>query len=122
MSVPSWKTTVTDERPKRETLRSWALRGRPLSAFSMGTVTVRSTSTGESPPHLVKMSTCTLETSGSASMGSLRAAMTPSARTSTRSPATTLRLLIEMATSDSSMFPQRKSSLFSANTPAEATC
>ena len=103
MSVPSRKITVTAERPKRDTLRISTLLGRPLSAFSTGTVTARSTSTGESPPHFVSTSTCTLETSGRASIGSARAAKNPSTSTSTRTAASAFRNRIEMRTSDSSM-------------------
>ena len=51
-----------------------------MSAFSIGVVTVRSTSTGDKPVALVSTDTCTGETSGSASIGKVLAAHTPTAR------------------------------------------
>ena len=66
--------TVTAESPERETLRSSTSPGDPFSAASIGDVTVRSTSIGSSPGASVRTETWTVETSGTASMGSFCAA------------------------------------------------
>jgi hypothetical protein len=68
-SVPSSKTTVTAERPKRETLRICSTPGSPLIDDSTGNVMVRSTSTGPSAGTLVRTCTWTLVMSGTASIG-----------------------------------------------------
>jgi hypothetical protein len=64
MSVPSRNTTVTADRPERDTERIFCSLGTPLSAVSIGNVTRRSTSTGESPGTSVSTATWIVETSG----------------------------------------------------------
>ncbi|MFT3771862.1 MAG: hypothetical protein QM820_41165 [Minicystis sp.] len=90
-SVPSAKTTVTAERPPREVLRSSTPPGMPLSANSTGVVTVRSISVGVSPDAVVSTDTWMVETSGSASIGSVRAAQPPAPRRIASSARTAVR-------------------------------
>src|SRR3990172_3893890 len=77
MSVPSLKTSVTAERPNLETERASSRPGRPLMASSTGVVMNRSTSSGPRAGALVRTCTCTLVTSGTASMGRVRIAARP---------------------------------------------
>lgn len=95
MSVPSSKVTVTALRPKRDTLRTSFSRGNPLITVSTGKVMNCSTSRGPSAGALVSTCTCTVVTSGTASMGRLRRARTPSAPTKSTKNATTRRFLME---------------------------
>jgi hypothetical protein len=76
-SVPSAKTIVIAEMSARDTERSSTIPGTPLSAFSIGKVTLRSTSRAERPGASVSTDTWMPEMSGIASMGRLLAAMTP---------------------------------------------
>ena len=103
MSVPSLKMTVTAERPPRDTERSSSRCGRPLSAASIGNVTARSTSIGEKPGQSVMTETCTVETSGTASIGRYFAAAAPPARSTTSIEITKKRTWMDRATMDASM-------------------
>ncbi len=102
-SVPSLKMIVTTETSAREIERSSVIPGTPFSAFSIGNVTLRSTSRALIPGASVMTATWIVEMSGSASIGRLRAASPPSINSATRSPATTRRRRIERSISDESM-------------------
>src|SRR6187401_3481894 len=102
MSVPSANTTVTTDRPYFDTERISVLRGTPASARSTGTVTYCSTSTGESAGAAVITCTCTLVMSGTASMGSRTAEVTPSAINSRQATSTTGRLASDQRTTEES--------------------
>jgi hypothetical protein len=67
-------------------LRSSTMPGTPFNAFSIGILMALSASTADSPPVRVKTDTCTVVTSGMASMGK-RAAANPPARRSIASMA-----------------------------------
>src|SRR5262249_53366011 len=67
-------------------------RGTPAIARSMGTVTYCSISTGDSAGADVMTWTCTLVRSGTASIGSLRAACTPKSTSSNVATSTMGRL------------------------------
>ena len=97
MSVPSSKTTVTAERPNRDTERISSTRGRPLIAVSTGKVMNCSTSSGPRPGPSVSTCTWTLVTSGTASIGSWPSDRTPSATRSTTSTRTSSRLSSDQA-------------------------
>ena len=73
----SLKTAVMTEIPYLEEERSCARPGRPRSEFSTWQVTSFSTSNGDFPGATETISTCTLVTSGNASMGSVRSAANP---------------------------------------------
>src|SRR4051794_14213517 len=103
MSVPSRKIAVTAESPERETDRSSTRFGMPLSAISIGNVTDRSTSTGESPGASVRAETCTVETSGTASIGSSRTANAPPTRSAKRRVMTRRFIRMERTTRWASM-------------------
>ena len=79
MSVPSSNTRVMADRPKRESERTCVTFGSPFMTRSIGAVTYCSTSTGPSAGAFVSTCTCTLVTSGTASIGNSRAAYTPTA-------------------------------------------
>src|SRR5688572_14005017 len=79
MSVSSSKTTVTTDRPYLDSERTSSTRGIPAMARSTGTVTYCSISTGDSAGEVVITCTCTLVTSGTASMGRVMAARIPAA-------------------------------------------
>lgn len=102
-SVPSAKTIVTADKPNRDTLRISALRGTPFIAFSIGNVTVRSTSTGARPGADVMMSTWMDDTSGMASTGSVRSADAPPPSRSTNRQATRTRKRTEARTNEASI-------------------
>src|SRR5467141_797909 len=92
MSVPSRNTAVTVESPYLDVERSSVSAGMPPSTRSTGAVTYCSTSSGESADTAVMTCTCTVVTSGTASMGRLRAARIPPTRRAA-APATTSRRL-----------------------------
>jgi hypothetical protein len=69
-SVPSLKMTVTAETAVRLIDRISSSPGMPFIAISTGKVRYCSTSSGDSPGALVRMATCVLVTSGTASMES----------------------------------------------------
>jgi hypothetical protein len=73
----SLNTTVTCDRPNFESDRTSSTSGRPAMAISTGSVIWRSTSMGESAGAFVLICTCTLVTSGTASIGSRSADQTP---------------------------------------------
>src|SRR4051812_7473158 len=91
MSVPSSKTIVTTDRPYLEIDRISVVRGVPAMARSTGMLTYFSTSTGDSAGAAVMTCTCTFVMSGTASMGSVNAARTPSARKTTDATRTMAR-------------------------------
>src|SRR6476661_6907767 len=95
MSVPSAKTTVTADKPKRETERISSMRGRPLIAVSTGKVMNCSTSSGARPALLVSTCTWTLVTSGTASIGRVRSEATPITTRSSQKRRTRRRLSSE---------------------------
>jgi hypothetical protein len=90
-SVPSSKKTVTNESPNIESERISSTFGRPAIADSTDTVTIFSTSSGESPGDSVKIATWTGVTSGNASIGRRVRARTP--RTTRKSAAKMTRYL-----------------------------
>src|SRR5690606_31891316 len=92
MSAPSSKTTVTCDSPNFDTERRSVTCGRPLIERSTGTVTKRSTSSGPSAGAFVRICTWTFVMSGTASIGSVRAALSPSATTTAVSTSTRNRL------------------------------
>jgi hypothetical protein len=92
MSVASLKTTVTWERLKRVSERTWITPAMPRIAFSMGKVTLRSVSSGERPSTAVLICTCTFVTSGKASMGRLWKLFHPTAAKTAQSARTMKRL------------------------------
>ena len=67
-SVPSLKMTVTAETAVRLIERISSSPGTPFIAISTGKVRYCSTSSGDSPGALVRMATCVLVTSGTASI------------------------------------------------------
>src|SRR6266699_6870821 len=71
MSVLSAKTAVTWAKPFREKERLDSSPGVPASAVSTGDVTCFSISIGVSAGAMALICTCTLVTSGTASIGSL---------------------------------------------------
>src|SRR5688572_15678014 len=91
MSVSSSKTTVTTDRPYLDSERTSSTRGIPAMARSTGTVTYCSTSTGDSAGEVVITCTCTVVTSGTASMGRAMAARMPAATSSTAAAMTMAR-------------------------------
>src|SRR5713101_5783741 len=103
MSVPSLKIAVTAESPERDTDRSSIRFGMPFSAISIGNVTDRSTSTGDSPGASVSAATWIVETSGTASIGSARTAKTPPASRATNRAMTSPFRRMETTTRLSSM-------------------
>src|SRR5215831_6979468 len=92
MSVSSSKTTVTTESPYFDSDRISLTLGVPESARSTGTVTYCSTSTGDSAGDEVMTCTWMLVTSGTASMGSSKEDLIPTA-TKTMVAATTMARL-----------------------------
>jgi hypothetical protein len=84
-SVSSRKMIVIAEMSARDTERSSTIPGTPLSAFSIGKVTLRSTSRADRPGASVRTETWMPEMSGIASIGRLRAATTPPASNRARS-------------------------------------
>src|SRR5688572_22117757 len=91
MSVSSSKTMVTTERPYLDSERTSSTRGIPAMARSTGTVTYCSISTGERAGEVVITCTCTVVTSGTASMGRAMAARMPAATSSTAAAMTMAR-------------------------------
>ncbi len=85
----SSKTTVMSDKPTFVRERSSVSAGTPVNCSSIGKVTNRSTSAGDSPGALVTTWTRTLVTSGNASIGMVRNAYTPPA--ASRSAVTTTR-------------------------------
>jgi hypothetical protein len=67
--VPSAKVSVTIDRPVMVTERTFDNLGMPDTSRSMGSVTVRSMSSGACPGSCEITRTCTSCTSGKASMG-----------------------------------------------------
>ncbi len=92
-SVSSLNTSVISDRPGLFSERISVSAGRPVIAISTGTVTKRSTSSGERPGASVAICTCTLVTSGNASSDSLRAASMPKNSSTAATTATTSRCL-----------------------------
>jgi hypothetical protein len=82
---PVAKMIVIAEMSARDTERSSTIPGTPLSAFSIGKVTLRSTSSADRPGASVSTDTWIPEMSGIASIGRLRAATTPPASSTARS-------------------------------------
>src|SRR6188472_315319 len=107
MSVPSSKTTVTTDRPYFEIERTSSTFGIPDIARSTGTVTYCSTSTGDSAGAAVITWTCTLVTSGTASIGRSAADRIPTITRSAVAISTTARWRSDQAT----MRPRRITSL-----------
>jgi len=79
MSVPSAKTRVTCDNPKREMERNSSSPGSPAIAVSMGKVISFSISSAASASTVVLIWTWTLVISGTASIGSREADQAPSA-------------------------------------------
>src|SRR5215212_4890440 len=77
MSVRSAKTAVTWAKPLREKERVSSRPGMPASTVSIGKVTCFSTSIGVSAGAMALTWTCTLVTSGTASIGRRSADQTP---------------------------------------------
>src|SRR5688572_2800466 len=98
MSVPSSKATVTTDRPYLDVERTSVVLGMPAMARSTGTVTYCSTSAGDSAGADVMTCTCTLVTSGTASMGSCDAERRPSSVSSSAASTTTGRLASDQRT------------------------
>src|SRR6185295_10458872 len=98
MSVPSSNTTLITERPYFEIERTSSTLGIPDIARSTGTVTYCSTSTGDSAGAAVITWTCTLVTSGTASMGRTRAERTPTITSNPVAIRTSARLASDQAT------------------------
>jgi hypothetical protein len=96
--VPSSNTTVTTDRPYFDVERTSVVLGMPAMARSTGTVTYCSTSAGESAGAEVMICTCTLVTSGTASMGSCKAARTPNSTRIKLAKSTTGRLASDQRT------------------------
>src|SRR5262245_5708602 len=90
------------ERPGLLSERSSVRPGSPVIAISSGTVTKRSTSSGERPSASVAICTWTLVTSGNASTESRRAACTPNARRASARTTTMTRCRSAAWTSPSS--------------------
>src|SRR5262245_31592689 len=99
MSVPSSNTTVTTERPYFETERISSTFGMPAIARSTATVTYCSTSVGDSAGAGVITWTCTLVTSGTASIGRSIAERTPTITSRVVARRTMARLRSDHATS-----------------------
>src|SRR5262245_6527964 len=122
MSVPSSKTSVTDEIPNREVLRICANCGRPPIATSTRLVTYCSISSGERPAASVSTMTCVLVMSGTASMGMYSALMTPPIASKQNRAITRKRLLSEVLISSESMrrlfFPFEQQFRFQIKRPA----
>ncbi len=118
MSTSSLKMAVTAERPERETERSSTSFGMPFSAVSSGKVKPRSTSTGERPGASVNTATCTVDTSGTASIGSDRKAKPPAPISAMSITSMTHLRRIDVSTNDFNI--QRKISDLSAKTPLMA--
>jgi hypothetical protein len=97
MSVPSSKTTVTADKPNLEVDRTSIRSGRPLMACSTGVVMNFSTSSGPRAGDDVKTWTCTLVTSGTASMGSLAIATRPPATSTSDAITTMTRFLTDQS-------------------------
>ncbi|MCG3161358.1 MAG: hypothetical protein JMDDDDMK_02526 [Acidobacteria bacterium] len=72
MLIESSKTIVTADSPNFDTERISSMSGSPLIATSTGKVICRSISSGASEGAAVRICTCTLVTSGTASIGRLR--------------------------------------------------
>ena len=92
ISVPSSKTTVTTDRPNCETDRISSTFGMPLREFSTGKVMNCSVSSAANAGAVVMICTCTLVTSGTASIGNRVRATVPKTIKSTRSMSTKKRL------------------------------
>src|SRR5262245_9316554 len=98
MSVSSSNTTVTTESPYLESDLTSSTLGMPAMARSTGAVTYCSTSTGDSAGAAVMIWTCTLVTSGTASIGRLKMARTPTAMKRSVATRTTARWRSDQAT------------------------
>ncbi len=77
MSVPSSNTSVTCDKPKRDSERNSVKPAMPPISVSMGNVTSFSISSGASAGTCVLICTWTLVMSGTASIGSRNADHTP---------------------------------------------
>src|SRR5690349_4802364 len=98
MLVSSVKTTVTTERPYFEIDRTSVTCGIPAMARSTGMVTYCSASIGESAGAAVITWTCTLVTSGTASIGSFAAERIPTTTNSSVATSTIMRFLRDHST------------------------
>jgi len=98
MSMESSNTAVTELSPARVTERSSDSLGSPLRPISTGNVTKRSISSALRPGESVSTLTCTLVTSGTASMGSFGMLSTPRAKKIAVTTSTAPRRRIEKLT------------------------
>ena len=90
-STPSRNTTVTAETAVRLIDRISSTRGTPFMAVSIGNVRYCSTSSGERPDALVRIDTCVLVTSGTASIDRSRTDASANANAAAQIASTTPR-------------------------------
>ena len=103
ISVPVSKIITTEDKPSTDLDRSVFRNGRPLSAFSSGTVTSASTSSVESPGASVCTSTSGGANSGNTSSGAFFVALIPTSSSASAAATTSTRIFSAQVTMEFNM-------------------